>query len=233
MDHWIAQNAALEEFEKESECMRPFFVEIAQYNLNTSNLGLRLRVFAGALLSTVALITDVYMTVKFSNTDGQEVYGKVNTWLIGLTMGVQILVAYANNSKRASSYFIKDTICILTGFKPALDAYRVGSGMEKEESQLVAPLQEMTYCKIIEVVFEAMPSSILQIYALLLARERKLDALVSIFVSAATIAFTSSMISYDWDASPEQRRKVPFYYGKLLIATLLICLHNSDTCSDH
>ena len=37
------------------------------------------------------------------------------------------------------------------------------------------------------------------------------------------------MISYDWDTSPEQRRTVPFHYGKSSVATLLICLHNSDT----
>ncbi|GMH88099.1 hypothetical protein TL16_g11056 [Triparma laevis f. inornata] len=43
VDHWIAQNAALEEFEKEYAWMRPFFAEVAQYNLNTSNFGLRLR----------------------------------------------------------------------------------------------------------------------------------------------------------------------------------------------
>ena len=29
VDHWIAQNPALEEFEKEQTWMRPFFVEIA------------------------------------------------------------------------------------------------------------------------------------------------------------------------------------------------------------
>ncbi|GMH67149.1 hypothetical protein TrST_g14100 [Triparma strigata] len=123
VDHWISQNAALEEFEKEYEWMRSFFVEIAQYNLTTSNFGLRLRVFAGELLSTIDLITDVYMTVKFFNTDGQEGYGRVNAWLIGLTMFSQICVGYANNAKKPS-HFLKDALAILVGFKPALDAYR-------------------------------------------------------------------------------------------------------------
>lgn len=44
VDHWIAQNSAMEEFEKENEWMRPFFIEISQYNLSASNLGLKLRV---------------------------------------------------------------------------------------------------------------------------------------------------------------------------------------------
>ncbi|GMH58423.1 hypothetical protein TL16_g02606 [Triparma laevis f. inornata] len=70
VDHWMAQNVALEEFEDWYEWMHPFFCELAQYNLNTSNLGLRLRVFGGAVLSTVDLITDVYMTVQFFSTEG-------------------------------------------------------------------------------------------------------------------------------------------------------------------
>ncbi|GMH78487.1 hypothetical protein TrST_g4778 [Triparma strigata] len=212
VDHWIAQNAALEEFEKDYEWMRSFFVEVAQYNLTTSNFGLRLRVFAGALLSTIDLVTDVYMTIKFFNTDGQEGYGKINAWLIGLTMFCQILIGYANNSKKPS-HLVKDALAILVGFKPALDAYRVGSGSEQEDHQIFPPLQDMSYCKGIEVVFEAIPSSVVQIYALLLAKEKGLDAVVSVLISAATIAFTSSVISYDWDTSPEQRRKVPFHYG--------------------
>lgn len=51
--------------------MRPFFVKVALHNLSTSNLGLKLRVFGGALLSITDLITDVYMTVQFFNTMGQ------------------------------------------------------------------------------------------------------------------------------------------------------------------
>ncbi|GMH94227.1 hypothetical protein TL16_g12845 [Triparma laevis f. inornata] len=75
------------------------------------------------------------------------------------------------------------------------------------------PLIEMTMCKGIETVFEAIPGSILQIYALILAEEKSADALISILVSAATIAFTSSMISYDWDTSPAKRKVSPTYYG--------------------
>ena len=212
VDHWISQNAALEEFEKEQEWMRSFFVELAQYNLNTSNLGLRFRVFGGAVLSTVDLITDIYMTYQFFNTEGEEGYGKTNAVLIGLTMFMQLIVTYAQNSK-SKKHFFQDAICILIGFKPALDAYRVGSGAEQEDHQTVDPLMEMTLFKALEAVFEAMPSSVVQIYALLSAKEKSLDALISILVSAATIAFTSSMLTYDWDTSPTKRSTSPLFYG--------------------
>ncbi|GMH51051.1 hypothetical protein TrST_g8578 [Triparma strigata] len=212
VDHWIAQNAALEEFEKEYAWMRSFFVEIAQFNLNTSNFGLRLRVFGGAVLSMVDLITDIYMTVQFFTTEGQEGYGRINAWLIGLTMGSQILLSYIQNSKKPSVFF-QDTFFTLIGFRPALDAYRVGSGSEQEDHHLISPLQEMIWDKCIEMFLEAIPASIVQVYALLLAKEKRVDALVSIIISAATIAFSSSMISYDWDTSPANRNAIPFFYG--------------------
>ena len=47
----------------------------------------------------------------------------------------------------------------------------------------------MTMFKGIETVFEALSSSIVQIYALPLAKEQELDAIISILVSAATTAF--------------------------------------------
>lgn len=136
--------------------MRPFFSEIVQYNLNTSNFGLRLRVTGGTLLSTVDLVTDIYMTVQFFNTDGQERYGRTNAWLIGLTMFWQIFVSYCQNRKLPSLFF-QDAFFTFIGFKPALDTYRVGSGAEQEDHQLMNPLLEMTYTKVIETVFEAIP----------------------------------------------------------------------------
>lgn len=153
VDHWFAQNVALKELEKQFAWVRPFFVEISQYNLNTSNLGLQLRVFGGAVLSIVDLITDVYMTYQFFNTEAQRGFGVINAWLIGLTMSIQILLSYAQNWKRPA-HFLKDAIFILIGFKPALDAHRVGSGAEQEEHHAFPPLQELSFAKSIESIFE-------------------------------------------------------------------------------
>lgn len=180
--------------------------------MNTTNFGLKLRVFGGALLSTVDLITDMHMTVQFFNTEGQVGYGKTNAIFIGLTMIMQILLAYGQNSKKFSN-FLKDSAFIMIGFKPALDAYKVGSGVEKRDHQIMGPLIEMSVCKGVEMVFEAIPASIVQIYALLLAEEKKVGALISILVSAATIAFTPAMLSYDWDTSPTNRSSAPLFYG--------------------
>ncbi|GMH79500.1 hypothetical protein TL16_g08167 [Triparma laevis f. inornata] len=214
VDHWIAQNPALEEFEKEQAWMRPFFVEIAQYSLSTSNFGLKLRVFGGALLSTIDLITDAYMTFDFfsNENEDQASFGRLSAAFIGLTMLIQIIISYGQNHKK-TSYFVQDAFYVLIGFKSALDAYRVGSGLEREDHHVLSPLHEMTFCRCVEMIFEAVPASIVQIYALVVSKERKRRALFSILVSAATIGYTSSMVSYDWDTSSAQRKKAPSFYG--------------------
>ncbi|GMH67690.1 hypothetical protein TrLO_g1957 [Triparma laevis f. longispina] len=86
-------------------------------------------------------------------------------------MFMQICVAFIQNRKKIL-YFATDTIAILTGLKPALDAFKFGSGAEKEEHQIGEPLMEMTFCKACEMVFEAIQASIVQTYALLLAKEK-------------------------------------------------------------
>ena len=162
VDHWISQNASLGELEAAHPWTRPMFVELAQYSLNTSKFGMLFRVSVGAILSTVDLASDVYMTALFFSTPGLEGYGRTNAVFIGLTMLVQIMVACVQNSSKPST-FLKEVLIVLTGLKPAADAWKVGSGVEKEEHHSFSPLTEMTYCKCTETVFEAIPASIVQV----------------------------------------------------------------------
>ena len=110
-------------------------------------------------------------------------------------MGIQILTNYGQNNRKLG-VFARETAVILSGFKPAVDAYRVGAGKEKEEHQTVSPLAEMTLIKVVEVVFEAIPSSVIQIYAYITSDERSFAAAISIIVSAAATAYTSAMVTY-------------------------------------
>ncbi|GMI10945.1 hypothetical protein TrVE_jg5879 [Triparma verrucosa] len=66
-------------------------------------------------------------------------------------MASQILLSYVQNSKKPSVFF-QDTFFTLIGFRPALDAYRVGSGSEQEDHHLFPQLQEMSWCKCIEMM---------------------------------------------------------------------------------
>jgi len=234
VDHWVAQNTCLAELEAAQPWMRAMFIELAQFSLSTSNLGMVLRVAVGAVLSTVDLVSDVYMTAYFLSTPGLESYGHTNATLIGLTLIGQLFVVHVQNGSKPAK-FLKEALMVFVGLKPAYDAWKIGSGAEKEEHQVMSPLDELSRGKFVEMVGEAVPSSVIrklslpspssspsfltpappETYALLSSGNTNKAAIVSLIASCAATAFTSTTMSYDWDTSPEKRKlnsaNVQFY----------------------
>jgi len=97
--------------------------------------------------------------------------------------------------------------------KPAFDAYRVATGHEKDPLQTSDPEIEMGFSRGIEIVFESLPSGIMQIYAFLLSRERDKWAMCSIVISMMCTAFAGTVMSWDLDTSPIRRKTNPEFYG--------------------
>ena len=60
---------------------------------------------------------------------------------------------------------------------------------------------------------ESIPSSVLQTYALLGDSELTKTAVGSIISSAMAIAYSSAVISLDFDINPSNRLKSPNFYG--------------------
>ena len=91
--------------------------------------------------------------------------------------------------------------------------------------------------KCAELAAESIPGNVLQIYVFITNPARSTLHLVSILISTMTTAFSSAVMSYDMDASPEQRKKIPDFYGFMrdtnferaatfLVMFLLAGLHN-------
>jgi len=88
-----------------------------------------------------------------------------------------------------------------------------------------------------ELAAESIPGNVLQIYVFITNPTRSTLHLVSIIISTMTTAFTSAVMSFDMDASPDQRKKIPDFYGFMrdtnferaatfLVMFLLAGLHN-------
>jgi hypothetical protein len=68
------------------------------------------------------------------------------------------------------------------------------------------PLMEMTYTKAGELVFEAVPGLVLQLVAMLNAKENTTSVFVSLIISTASAALTGTTIFWDIDTDPGKRR---------------------------
>ena len=68
-----------------------------------------------------------------------------------------MLTVWTQNRRLGWSRVALETIPVVTGLKPAVDAFRIASGAKIEEGQMLEPLMEMTLTKGIEMFAEAIP----------------------------------------------------------------------------
>ena len=69
IDQWRRQNRAVDELFVEFPWMKGLFLALGQGVVNTAPWGMMWRVFIGALLSTIDLITDIFITYTFWKED--------------------------------------------------------------------------------------------------------------------------------------------------------------------
>ena len=101
-----------------------------------------------------------------------------------------------------------------TFIKPGADAYRVATKAEIEDGQTMDNRSAMSLARIIEMVFEAVPGAIIQTVAIFYSNKyRQTAAYLPLFSSFTTAAFLSTLISWGWDSSKDNRKKHPGFYG--------------------
>ncbi|GMI30122.1 hypothetical protein TeGR_g9758 [Tetraparma gracilis] len=217
VDEWILRYPAMGELEREYVWFRPMMDTIAQRLLESVGWGLKMRLYMGAGLSTIDLLSDLYM-IYFYSTTSQQGTALSLAVMVGLCLLLQLLAVWMLNHKGPRRVVLKEMLIVLSGMKPGIDAKRVADGNEKAEHAAVDPDVELTCTKAFELLCESIPGTLLQLTALFkYMRENDGDyskkALGSIIVSACTTGFTAATISFDFDVSPQRRRDDPTFYG--------------------
>ena len=156
-----------------------------------------------------------------------------------LSVLLQLFVVYHQNKQLGWRRILRESLPVVIGFKPAVDAYRVAAGVKQDVELMFSPLVELTIIKCIEMFAEAIPSLIIQLMALLWSTTTKegvsTAALISLIASAITTGYTSATVSYDYDTNPNARRLDPEFFGYVpsnaKIRTLVfVSLVVSGTC---
>lgn len=101
---------------------------------------------------------------------------------------------------------------VLAFTKPGVDAYRVVIGAEPEVGSVMDAKTEMMFVRGIELFTEAIPGTIIQMYALLTGSVQTKGAMFSTLVSIFTAAFTSTTIAFDKDMDKLCRVQTPDFY---------------------
>jgi hypothetical protein len=214
VNEWINTYRALGELRDLYPWYEPMVNTLAVSILRKGNAGLRARVILGLVLSTLDVVTDALMVMQFKR-DGEDYFANVTIACCCTCIFINIILVVAQHHKAGLWKVLLEILFVVTFTKPAVDAYTVSSGQEKTEFMSFDPILEFMSGKGIELACEAIPGSIIQMYALLIVppSKRSMTAVISIAVSLGTTAFTSVMITYDMDNDPSRRRDQPMMYG--------------------
>ena len=169
---------------------------VAKRLLGEVSWGLKMRVTMGAGLSILDMATDIFVIWGYVGKDDTRHYGWM---LLGMVVGSvvnQLLMVFSLNNKKPW-VMAKEMLIVVTLMKPAVDAFRVASGHEMDELHTVDAKSELTGTKMIEMVSESIPGSLLQLYVLLGVKNVSRATVGSVIVSAMTTGFSSASISFE------------------------------------
>ena len=216
VEEWFLQFPSVVEVDRNTIWFRPMMERIAHIQIGNVRWGVKARVAIGAVTSMIDLFTDVYVTTMFWGSEDQLGYFQASLASLLLSICLQLMVVFVQNKKLGTMKILLESTPILMGFKPAIDAFRVSQGEQREAGQTFDALSEMTFMKGIEMFAEAIPGVIIQLMAIAttkVGKEIATEAWLSLFVSIGCTGFISATISYDWDTSPGKRKGLPEFYG--------------------
>jgi hypothetical protein len=87
---------------------------IAQRLLESVSWGLKMRLYMGAGLSTLDLLTDLYMIYTYATT-GQKGAALSLIIMVGLCLLMQLLAVYLNLRKAPKLTMLKEVLVVLSG----------------------------------------------------------------------------------------------------------------------
>ena len=216
VEKWAGEIPAIREVMGDCAWFESFMASLASQLMPKVRLGVQARVIVGAATSMLDLLTDIYVTLMFRKDDEKQGYFQASLASLTVSLGIQLWFIFLQNKGIGWQRVLTEAFPVLIGFKPALDAYRVATGMEKETGQDFDPLTEMTTMKGVEMFAEAIPGVIIQLMAIATTspdQEVGMLPWLSVAVSAFTTGFVSATISYDWDTEPGNRLLSPELYG--------------------
>ena len=173
----------------------------------------KVKLFLAAALSIGDLTTDVVMIIQYFWTgESGYAWASLGSLLVNLTF--QALVSYIQNRAKPWRRQVREQVYVWSLVKPGVDAFRVASGAEHEEGQMMDAQFELTFNKGCELVAEAIPGTLIQLAAILTSKSKPTtSALFSFAFCIFTSAFTSTIMSWDWDLNKWNRKHSPWFYG--------------------
>ncbi|GMI21527.1 hypothetical protein TeGR_g3935 [Tetraparma gracilis] len=215
VEDFIQTFQALRELDREYVWFRPMLTAIATELMSAVAWGVKFRAYLGAGVSAADALSDAYMIKTFYDM-GDTANAKGLLAMVGANLAFQGIIVYAQVQglkKNKWKTMLFEMLTVVSFVKPGIDAHRVASGAEQLPGASFDPLTEMILTKNGELFFEAIPGLVLQLVALLSAKQMSQVAIGSILMSLASTALTATTMFWDGDTDPGVRKRNPDWSG--------------------
>jgi hypothetical protein len=118
VDEWIAKYPALKELDTEEVWFRPMMDVVAVRLLGEVSWGLKMRVFMGAGLSVLDMISDINVIVLYWNSPKEVKYVMPLLGMIATCLLLQLIATIVQYRKKPLVRLLVELLIVLTGLKP-------------------------------------------------------------------------------------------------------------------
>ena len=158
------------------------------------------------VMSQVDLVTDLLMLVQYSN-DGRTWAFAASTCFLGLGWAMHLAFAWFTNAGRDAKEIAREVLIAATFLAPVVGTYRFVVGADVEDSaSLFDPVLTYVIVKVVELAFESIPESVLQV-AVLLQTEADDGAVSGLSVASFVVSLLAAgLLMADLNYTTEQGR---------------------------
>jgi hypothetical protein len=112
---------------------------VARRLLERVSWGMKFRLYLGAGLSILDMVTDIFVIVHYLSSDEEKTrrYGYILIVMITCSLGFLCLMSWVQNHRGSRKVLIRELLFCVSGLKPGVDAARVARGKEKGDWQVV------------------------------------------------------------------------------------------------
>jgi len=211
VERWIGLFQVLQEFDKKP-WFRKFMTVLSEPSIKASLFGYKQKVYLSLIVGYFDCGTDIYalyiMYMLSLYIDFRWNFGYILTNLI-----LQLIVVLMQTQGLPLRTILLELLSVWLFIKPALDAHRFVNGININPNALLSNMAEMILGKCSELFAEAIPCGLHQMKVWIQSGDMPLYIAISILISAASIGYTSALISYNFDTSREYRKKNKRFYG--------------------
>ena len=150
VDMLVNDYPALATFRKRHCFFLPMAITIGQRKLDEAPWGLAMKVGIGAVLGMLDVGTDINSIYSFAE-EGERGFANACIAMVAISNAVQLVLVFIQAKKRGWKVVATEAIIVLSGFKPAVDAWRVVSGKKAEVDDAMDPMLELTASRVVEM----------------------------------------------------------------------------------